>query len=438
MNILDAKVELPSNLYAERTILSIAYNFPKQSMPIAQACLSHDDFYNPMFSSIWKVLTKLHSANVEITPFAVVPEFLNAGIDPGIAIAEISDGPTANHLPQAIGIVRKKAQLRRIFQTSYETMKSTLEFDADPDAITNEQKMTLTLSLAQSGAQVGENLKDVWTRLIDRMQGVTESKPAIATGIDVMDKRTRGGPRRGQFVLVAALRHVGKTALMRQIALNCARSYNVLCFFAESSEEEEAANTMAASSGLSVDRFTGDSKTITKETVSGMMRVMNDVTPNLRLDTDPSLSIDKIESRCKLLKATSGLDVVFVDYLQFLNSRQAYKGQTRENMIAEDARRLKILARELDIVVYCAAQLNDEVKAEEVPEVHHFRESKGPVNHADIILMMNAPEGVAHDPSKPNETQVRHLYNRKWRGVGAFTAPFGLKFKGSTQQFLNQ
>lgn len=193
---------------------------------------------------------------------------------------------------------------------------------------------------------------------------------------------------------------------------------------------------MSVESGLPVDRFTGDAQTITKETVSGMMRVIGQTKLHYRLDTDPSLTMDKIESRVKLLKATEGIDVVFIDYLQFMTTKQAYKGQTRENMIAEDARRMKILARELDIIVYCAAQLNDEVKADDVPETHHFRESKGPVNHADIILMMNAPNGISHDPTQREEIQDRHLYNRKWRGVGAFSRPFELRFRGATQQFL--
>jgi replicative DNA helicase len=109
-------------------------------------------------------------------------------------------------------------------------------------------------------------------------------------------------------------------------------------------------------------------------------------------------------------------------------------------MLADDARRIKVLARQLDIVIYLLVQLNDEVAPEDTPEIRHIRESKGPSNHADVILLMSAPDGISHNPTDENNhnhTQRRHLWVRKWRGVGAFSEPLNLSFNGASQRFIN-
>jgi replicative DNA helicase len=138
-----------------------------------------------------------------------------------------------------------------------------------------------------------------------------------------------------------------------------------------------------------------------------------------------------------LLAATKGIDVVFVDYLQFMSTKSR-PGQSREQLVADDARRLKILARQLDIVIYLLVQLNDEITPEQEPLLSHLRESKGPANHADCVLLISAPDGIAHDPSAASfATTKRLIWNRKWRGSGAFNKAIQIEFRGATQQFIN-
>ncbi len=367
-----------------------------------------------------------------------LPLILREKVNLADALDTMIHPPPARWFTDFLRNVQNAASLRKIYTACHKTLKAISEPCAESHTTIGELKSSIAACESSSSDKIGIPVEELWRSLIERMQGMTPQKPPIPTGIDQIDSRGRGGPRKGQMVLIGALRHVGKTALARQIALNCAKTgFQTLCFFAESSDEDEAANTMAVMSGVEFKNFTGDSRTITKGTVSAMQRVLEDDKPKLRIDTEPSLSVDIIEYRCRVLKATKGLDVVFVDYLQFLHSKQT-KMQTREQVISEDARRIKVLARELDVVLYLLVQLNDEVQPHEIPELRHIRESKGPVNHADIIWLMSAPDGIDHDPTAESGIQRRQLWNRKWRGVGAFSVPFELKFKGSTQQFLNQ
>ena len=69
----------------------------------------------------------------------------------------------------------------------------------------------------------------------------------------------------------------------------------------------------------------------------------------LYIDDTPALPISQVAARCRRMKRTHGLDVVFVDYLQLL--RGTGKGDNRVQEIAEISMGLKALAKELSIPV---------------------------------------------------------------------------------------
>ena len=441
MNPLAPETPLPNDSDAEIAVLSSCLDpiYGGRFMLVASNALTQEAFYAPDRSKLWGIMQSQHSAGKPMDLAGLLPLVLGAGL-PAFLLAEISASGHADpaNFSHHLATVLAKNQLRNIFKSAYRTMQAASNPQADPEHVMGDAKAGLDLCEASSSTTVGLDLKELWMRLVDRMSGAEPETAKIATGITKLDNLTRGGPRRGQMVVLGALRHVGKTAFARQIALNAGGAGNsVLCFFAESSDDEEAVNSMAVMSGLPTSAFTGDSRTVDRRTVSGVQRVLRGKIPTVRIETEPNLTVDRIEVQCRLLKATKGLDAVFVDYLQFLSSRPSFKGQTREGMISEDARRLKVMARQLDIVLFLLVQLNDEIGPEDAPEMRHLRESRGPINHADIVLMMSAPDGIAHDPTDPTATQTRLLWNRKWRGVGAFQQAVGLNFKGSTQQFLN-
>ena len=439
-NPLDPSTPLPNDEKAEIAVLKACFAETGEAMLLCENCLTPDSFYDHERANLWRVLKAQREQGKPIDLVAILPASTLAGIHPATTAEIYTDKDSApGNFGHHLRTVLEKQRLRQIFKAGYDAMQAAVDPMADPLIVMSDTKAALELCESSSNETVGVTVKELLMGLVERMQGNEPETAKIATGIEKLDRLTRGGPRRGQMALIGALRHVGKTALARQIALNVgATGKNVLCFFAESSDHEESANTMAVLSGLPTSVFTGDHKTVAKSTVSKMVGVLRRPLPAVRIDTEPNLSVDRIESKCRLLKATKGLDVVFVDYLQFLNSRQSYKGQTREMMLSEDARRLKVLARELDVVLYLLIQLNDEIKPEEAPEMCHVRESRGPINHADIVLLMSAPDGIAHDPTNPNGTHRRMLWNRKWRGVGAFHQAIALSFRGSSQQFLNE
>jgi replicative DNA helicase len=81
---------------------------------------------------------------------------------------------------------------------------------------------------------------------------------------------------------------------------------------------------------------------------------------------------------------------IVVDYLQILNVNQSNK-MSPEQAMAQAARRLKNLAKELDIWVVALSQLNRD-KDNPVPTVNRLRDSGQIVEAADVVILVYRPE----------------------------------------------
>ena len=84
--------------------------------------------------------------------------------------------------------------------------------------------------------------------------------------------------------------------------------------------------------------------------------------------------------------------LVVIDYLQLIDPDNP-KDQ-RQEQVARIARRLKGLARELNIPVLCLAQLNRqaEMAKENRPRLSHLRESGAIEQDADVVMFVHRDE----------------------------------------------
>ena len=100
----------------------------------------------------------------------------------------------------------------------------------------------------------------------------------------------------------------------------------------------------------------------------------------------------EIAAAARRLKRREGLGLIVIDYLQLIepdNPKDA-----RQEQVAKIARRLKGMAREMQVPVMCLAQLNRQTEAgkDNIPRLSHLRESGAIEQDADVVMFVHREE----------------------------------------------
>jgi replicative DNA helicase len=123
------------------------------------------------------------------------------------------------------------------------------------------------------------------------------------------------------------------------------------------------------------------------ETVERATNKMNSLP--VFFDEMSTSTIDQICNSIRRLTIKQRINLVIVDYLQLVGS--GLKNRTDESQLAEIARRLKNIAKELNIVVIALSQFNRD-PANPRPTVTRLRGSGQIVEAADLVLLIWRPE----------------------------------------------
>jgi replicative DNA helicase len=140
----------------------------------------------------------------------------------------------------------------------------------------------------------------------------------------------------------------------------------------------------------------------------------------LLIDADAASSVAALRARARRVRSKhKDLGLIVVDYLQLL-SAPAGKSENRQLEVAENARLLKLLARDLNVPVIALSQVNRAVeqRADKRPTLADLRESGAIEAHADVVAALYRDE--VYDPATADRA-VAELHLLKHR-----TGPIGM------------
>ena len=137
----------------------------------------------------------------------------------------------------------------------------------------------------------------------------------------------------------------------------------------------------------------------------------------------------KIEIR----KRKENVDIVYVDYLQLINSASEYNNKNVE--VGEVSRIAKVMARELDVAVVMLAQLSREVekRTNKKPILSDLRDSGEIEQNADIVLFLYRSDYYS-EIGQEIETEETELIIAKHRNGP--TGSIKLYFTKDTLEFI--
>ncbi len=196
----------------------------------------------------------------------------------------------------------------------------------------------------------------------------------------------------GNFVIIAARPSIGKTALAIDIAINIAihQRRRVGFLSLEMSAGQIVERIISNLTGVSGEKLQRGS--LSEEEIFCIEEAGNTIRDShLYICSDNQYKLNLIANQIRLLKRDDRVDVIFIDYLQLINSSV---GENRQNEIADISRTLRGLAAELNIPIVCLSQLSRKVedRANKVPMLSDLRDSGQIEQDADVILFINRKE----------------------------------------------
>ncbi len=272
------------------------------------------------------------------------------------------------------------------------------------------------------------------TELIEaRQEGRVSGMP---TGLYGLDEMLDGGLVRGNLVVIGARPAMGKTALAMTVGLSMASRQCVGMLSMEMPHNDVRDRQAAILGHIAISAIKRPNKPNPSGETLDYSRIVDavELSRGLRwfVNDRSGLNIQQVRSMARKLKRTKDLDVLIVDYIGLMEGVD--KRQPRAYQIEEISRGLKSLAKELDIVVICLAQVNRGAaeKAMSPPGLHELRDSGAIEQDADIVAFIHRP--IAANPQLDAKwahyAQLRIAKNRQGR-IG----DLHLYYRGETTSF---
>jgi len=367
--------------------------------------LRPEAFYKEAHQRIFKAITSLFRKSEPVDNLTVTNELKTSGE------LELVGGPwfitrLTNRIASAANveyharIIVEKYNQRELIRISTEIIKDAYEDTSDAFDLLDKaerglfsvSETNLRRSYLDMPTLVQEAVKMV--QLSSKKDGSFTGVPSGFTELD----RVTSGWQPSDLIIVAARPGMGKTAFTLTTARNACIDYGkaVAFFSLEMSAVQLVTRLISGESEIPAEKLRrGNLESYEWQQLYSKMKSLEDA--RIYIDDTPSLSVFELRAKCRRLKQQFNIDMVMIDYLQLMS----YHGRAdnRQEQITEISRGIKALARELEVPVVCAAQLNrgPADRDSHRPRMSDLRESGSIEQDADVVAFIHRDSYYSHD-----------------------------------------
>lgn len=343
--------------------------------------------------------------------------------------------PTAVHIGYYGKIVEQTANLRRLIAAGGEIAALGYNETLDESERISLVEEVLQKALTRPGAYSVTSAAEAVNELFATLSAGTAN--GIATGIRHLDDKT-DGLHRGDLILIAGRPGMGKTSFALQLLQNVSeRNGTALLFSLEMSKNQLLQRMLASRSG--VDLMALRRQTMTEEQLRSVVINLGKLAQMpFYLDDTAALTVEQLRAKAMALHASLSLkgeqlDLIIVDYLQLMTpSDLGRRSGTRAEDVSTISRKLKQLARELNVPIIALAQLNRavETRPNRIPMLSDLRDSGSLEQDADLVMFLYREEVYDARTERKGIAQV-HIAKHRNGPLGVIS----LQFHASTQRW---
>lgn len=380
---------LPYHYEAEKVVLGSMIS-DRNVLSQIENLLDEESFRHPLHQRIWQAIRQVDRRGDSPDMIAVMAE-LSKEPEPfdAFEFSQVATSYSEDFYQHAcyVSELGKRRQLIRILEVFLAQAYAGTTDLTDLLGGIEEQLKALFEETQDQVHTLDEAIRGVLQRMEKNAAG-GEELTGTPTGFRELD-RLSGGLQKSDLIVVAGDTSQGKTSLSVSIARHAAMQGTAIAFYSlEMKKEQIAARMMAMQSGVAANKILyAPLKPIQFEAISeGVSKLLE---AKIYFDDRSTSHLDTIIHSICSLKKKYHIDGAVVDYLQILNVNM--RESKKEAQMAEAARRLKNLAKDLDIWIMALSQLNrDPLHLH--PTLSRLRDSGQIGEAADVVLLIHRPE----------------------------------------------
>jgi replicative DNA helicase len=447
---MDELRRVPHNIEAEQAVLG-SILIEAACIPDVIELLGAEDFYFDSNRHIFEAIYSMSAKNEKFDPVTLQGKLREMGAFDETSTAGyierlIDTTPTAAHVKQYAAMVRQQSVLRSLDSAASEVSVLAREPGADADEVLEAAEKKVYGIREGREVSALHKLPDILRIVYQNLRELFAQGgriPGIELGIPILDK-ILGGMQKGNMIVIASRPGVGKTSFMLGMGLKAARLGKPVVFFSlEMSKEQLVSRLLSSVAKVDSEKMLtgaldpGDWKSLVE--ASGELQELP-----FYFDEEPAITVEKMKSKCRKVK---GLGLVIVDYLQLVDVPKNLRGENRTAQVGDISRSLKIMSKELNVPVVCAAQLKrmsssdgtSKVKLPKRPTLSDLRESGSIEQDADSVMLLHREymNNLGADPGEADydENEAECIIAKNRHGQ---TGKVKLHWAGNTTTFTQR
>jgi replicative DNA helicase len=168
--------------------------------------------------------------------------------------------------------------------------------------------------------------------------------------------------------------------------------------------------------------------------------VVNDKLSTLTIKISDKVGVNMGDIKAKIarLKQRNEVDILFIDYLQLIDTDGQDRNINREQEVSRISRGIKLAAKEFDIPIVVLCQLNraSEQSSDKKPKLHNLRESGSLEQDADGVIFIHRDwmSNIKTNENGDSTEGEADIIIAKWRD--GETTEYKIGFNGPKMKFF--
>lgn len=404
----------PQSVDSEKAVLGSIMLRPGAIHEISDI-INNESFYAGKHSQIYKTMLDLSSKGEPIDLISVSHKLNEKGLIDSIGgssyLSELTNSvPASTNVKHYAEIVNKKHLLRKIIDAGTDIAELGFKEDIEDvfETLDKAEKRMMGIN-DSSGGHAFKSLKDSLPEAWERLEKLHENKGelrGVSTGFHDLDQYL-SGLQKSDLIILAARPSMGKTTLALDIARQAALKQGTptVIFSLEMSTQQLVDRMLAAQSRVNAWNLrTGN---LSAENEFSKIRDSLDLLSKAPIFVDDLAgnSIVRMRSVCRRIKASNGLGLIIVDYLQLMSTSKNYDNMV--NQVTEISRSLKALAKEFDVPVIALSQLSRAVESRGGrPRLSDLRDSGSIEQDADVVMFIHREDKGKDESERTNIAEI--------------------------------